>query len=150
MRNLPHIIASALCLALAFGAAVAEEKESRKHKRSNTTESTSTSSTTTTTTPPPATAAAFLSPAGEGRRAWLKYNCYGCHGMRAAGGMGPNIVHEGGEVGEAVREGEDEGMPSYGKLVSSTEITNLKAYLKSIGTANEPTFNDWWLPVPPK
>src|SRR5690349_17525183 len=29
---------------------------------------------------------------GEGRRLFLKMNCYGCHGIGATGGMGPNIV----------------------------------------------------------
>lgn len=91
-----------------------------------------------------------LSPAQEGRRAWLKYNCYGCHGMRAAGGMGPNVQHEGGEVGEAVREGEEEGMPSYRRILTATEIANLRAYLNSIGKPGEPTFMHWWEPVPSK
>jgi cytochrome c551 len=94
--------------------------------------------------------AQVLSPAGEGRRAWLKYNCYGCHGMRAEGGMGPNIQHDAGDVSEAVREGEEGGMPSYSSILTTTEISNLSAYLRSIGTTSEPKFNDWWIPVPPK
>lgn len=97
-----------------------------------------------------------LSPAGEGRRAWLKYNCYGCHGMRAQGGMGPNIQHEGDDVGEAVLEGEDGGMPSFRPYLTQHPdpagttglINNLRAYLQSIGTANEPRFTHWWDQVP--
>jgi cytochrome c551 len=92
-----------------------------------------------------------LSPAGEGRRAYLKYNCSGCHGAGATGGMGPNIVHtEAGDVSEAVLEGEDEGMPSYRGIVTTTEINNIAAYLRSIGTPSEPKFNDWWVAVPKK
>ena len=92
-----------------------------------------------------------LTSAGEGRRAYLKYNCYGCHGANAAGGIGPNIVRkDGDDVAEAVLEGKDEGMRSFQGIVSPTEITNLGAYLRSIGTASEPKFNDWWVPVPTK
>lgn len=92
-----------------------------------------------------------LTPAGEGRRAYMKYNCYGCHGTNAAGGIALNIVgKDSGDVAEAVLEGKDKGMPSYQGIVSPTEITNLGAYLRSIGKAGEPKFNDWWVPVPTK
>jgi cytochrome c551 len=92
-----------------------------------------------------------LDAAGEGRRAYLKYNCYGCHGNGATGGQGPNIVHtELGDVTEAVWQGKDEGMPSYRNIVTTTDLANLAAYLRSIGTPSEPKFNDWWVPVPPK
>jgi mono/diheme cytochrome c family protein len=93
----------------------------------------------------------MLNAAGEGRRAFLQYNCYSCHGMYAAGGMGPNIVHaEKGDIREAVTQGESGGMPSFHTLLTSTDISNLAAYLKSIGTPAEPTFMDWWVPVPTK
>lgn len=94
---------------------------------------------------------ATLSAAGEGRRLYLKLNCYGCHGMAAAGGMGPNIVHaEMGDVAEALRERQEGGMRSYRSYVTSQDIANLALYLRSIGTADEPTFNDWWVAVPKK
>ncbi|WP_085315581.1 c-type cytochrome [Derxia lacustris] len=106
---------------------------------------------------PPADAAAQsaqrakLSQAGEGRRAYLKLNCYSCHGMGATGGMGPNIVHaERGDVAEALLKGEDGGMRSYRGYVTATDITNIALYLRSIGTVNEPKFNDWWVAVPTK
>lgn len=93
----------------------------------------------------------YLNPAGEGRRQWLRLNCYSCHGMNAAGGMGPAVAgKERGDVAEAVLEGKDEGMRSYRGYVSSRDIDNLTAYLRSIGTASEPLFNDWWVPYPPK
>jgi cytochrome c551 len=92
-----------------------------------------------------------LNPAGEGRRLFLKLNCYGCHGMGAAGGMGPNVVHaEKGDLNEVLRGGEDGGMPSYRQYVTTRDVDNLAAYLKSIGTQSEPTFNDWWVKIPPK
>ncbi len=100
---------------------------------------------------PVATATAPLSPAGEGRRTFLQLNCYGCHGMFAAGGMGPNIVGtERNDVREAVMRGEDGGMPSYKAYATDTDITNLTAYLRSIGSGSEPVFMDWWKKVPPK
>ena len=96
-------------------------------------------------------ATATLPPEGEGRRLYLKLNCYGCHGISAAGGMGPNIVHaEAGEVSEVLREGEDEGMRSYKSYVTTVDINNITAYLKSIGKPSEPKFRDWWVPVPTK
>jgi cytochrome c551 len=92
-----------------------------------------------------------LSPEGEGRRAYLKYNCYGCHGMGAAGnGAAPNIIgKEVGDVREKVLKGGD-GMLSYSAVITPAEITNLAAYLRSIGTKTEPKFNDWWVAVPTK
>ena len=134
MRISPRLIASTLCAALVCTGVVRAAAPKP---------STSTASAQATAAP--------LSPAGEGRRAYLKYNCYGCHGPRAAGGMGPNIQHaEAGDLSEAVLEGEDGGMPSFRRIVTATDIANLGAYLRSIGTTSEPTFNDWWLPVPPK
>ncbi|WP_034410963.1 c-type cytochrome [Derxia gummosa] len=92
-----------------------------------------------------------LSAAGEGRRLYLKLNCYACHGMGGTGGMGPNIVHaERGDVAEAVLRGEDGGMRSYKGYVTAADISNLAAYLRSIGSATEPKFNDWWEALPSK
>ena len=92
-----------------------------------------------------------LGGAGEGRRLWLKLNCSGCHGDRAGGGMGPNVAHaDAGDVSEAVLQGEGGGMRSYRAYVTSTDLTNLTLYLRSIGTVSEPKFRDWWVPIPPK
>ena len=93
--------------------------------------------------------AALLPPAGEGRRLFLKLNCYGCHGMRAAGGMGPNIVGaELRDVTEVVQGGSELGMPAFRAYTTKTDLANLTAYLQSIGTPNEPMFVDWWQPIP--
>lgn len=100
---------------------------------------------------PAAAASQPLSAAGEGRRAYLAFNCYGCHGMFAAGAMGPNIQHaEAGDIGEAVHQGEGGGMPSFGRKLTRQDIRNIGAYLRSIGTAAEPKFMDWWVPYPTK
>jgi mono/diheme cytochrome c family protein len=85
-----------------------------------------------------------------GRANYLKFNCYSCHGVRAAGGMGPNIQGDGGDdVSEAVRTGADGGMPHYSQtIITNAEISTIGSYLQSIGTSNEPTFFDWWDYVP--
>jgi mono/diheme cytochrome c family protein len=94
-----------------------------------------------------------LTPAEEGRRLFVANNCYGCHGPAAAGAGfvgAPNL--RGGEaelcdLKEALREGEDRGMPAFLNL-TSTDISNLYAYFQSTGTTSEPTFFNWWQPVP--
>ena len=137
MRKLLSLVASTLCVAAFSSGAYADHGKS----------------------PPPAGAAPqaaaapiIVGPAAEGRRAYLKFNCYGCHGMGAAGGgMGPNIVgKERDDVSEKVLQGESGGMPSYRGIVTTVDINNMAAYLQSIGTAGEPKFNDWWEPVPLK
>ena len=97
-----------------------------------------------------ATAAAALGPAEEGRRVFLRENCYGCHGGRSGGGMGPNLRSDrpdDDEVKEAVREGKRGGMPAFPNL-SSEDIKNLAAYFKTLRTRAEPTFTHWWEAVP--
>jgi cytochrome c551 len=91
-----------------------------------------------------------LNSAGEGRRLWLKFNCYGCHGMHGAGGMGPRVAGEGeyGDVYEKVMGGADEGMPSYKKYMTKTDIKNLTTYIGTMGKKSEPTFLHWWETVP--
>ncbi len=89
-----------------------------------------------------------LDPAGEGRRAYLKYNCSGCHGNRGGGGMGPAVAGE--DDVDDILSGEDGGMRPYRGIVTSADLTNLRAYLLSIGKPNEPKFNHWWVPVPPR
>ncbi len=91
-----------------------------------------------------------LGPAGNGRRKYVQLGCYLCHGGNGAGQFGPNIQHaEAGDLNEAVTQGVPEwGMPSYGKYVTAADITNLQAYLNSVGTASEPKWWDWWVPHP--
>jgi mono/diheme cytochrome c family protein len=104
----------------------------------------------------PATASALaamptLNSAGEGRRVFLKLNCYGCHGAFAGGGIGPNIVGASrGEVEFNVLNGNAGGMPSFAAYVDDTDITNIANYLEGIGTSQSPTFMDWWKAFPKK
>jgi hypothetical protein len=87
-----------------------------------------------------------LPPAQEGRRVWLKLNCYICHGNTAQGAIGPAIVP--GDLQEALSYLGEGGMPAYHRYLNSGDVANLAAYLASIGTASEPTFVRWWEPVP--
>ena len=92
-----------------------------------------------------------LSMPGEGRRLFLKLNCYSCHGMGATGGMGPNIVgRDLDTVRSPVLGGREGGMPSFAAYVDDKDIRRIARYLGSIGTDKEPFFNDWWVPIPPK
>jgi len=98
------------------------------------------------------TASAQLTPAEEGRKVWLANNCYGCHGVRAGGSSfnAPPFRSEKAEQGdlqEVLREGGDNGMPAFPNL-TSTDAANLYAYLQSLGTSTEPTFLQWWEPIP--
>lgn len=71
--------------------------------------------------------------------------------MAAQGGMGPKIRGtEYGDVLEKMTKGDGGGMPSYAAYVNTTDVANIAAYLRSIGTKSEPLFNDWWVPVPTK
>ncbi len=97
--------------------------------------------------PAPPAAPPVLSSAAQGRKLYLKLNCYGCHGMHGYGTMGPNIARQ-GDIVEALRGGGAQGMPSYAKLVSIADIIALSAYLQSIGTPAEPAFLRWWEAVP--
>lgn len=85
-----------------------------------------------------------LSPAGEGRRAYVRLNCNGCHGDHGKGGMGPAIAGEGDDVSEVLPNGSDEGMPSYKGKLCANDIANLKAYLRTQGGSKEPSFLNWW------
>jgi mono/diheme cytochrome c family protein len=88
-----------------------------------------------------------LGPVGDGRRVWLKLNCYSCHGAAAGGGMGPNIQGaDGSDVWAAMLHGDakEGGMRSFAKYATATDAKNVTAYLHSIGTKNEPTWLDWW------
>ena len=94
--------------------------------------------------PDPAQAATETA-AIQGRRAYLRLNCYSCHGDYAQGGtMGPSVQGDGGDVAEALRG--DGGMPSYTSALCPNDATNLSAYLngvKALQTSKTPQLLDW-------
>jgi mono/diheme cytochrome c family protein len=81
----------------------------------------------------------------EGRRLFQSYNCAGCHGDHAGGGMGPSLRDEdwiyGGsdaQVFNSIAEGRAHGMPAWGIKVPEDQIWKLVAYIKSLRTSSEP------------
>jgi cytochrome c oxidase cbb3-type subunit 3 len=81
----------------------------------------------------------------EGRRIFVEFNCSGCHGGRAGGGMGPSlrdtVWHYGNadaQIFSTITEGRDEGMPAWGTKLPDDQIWKLVAYIQSMRTPNEP------------
>jgi mono/diheme cytochrome c family protein len=86
----------------------------------------------------------------EGRRIFVRENCYSCHGGFAGGGFCPSLrvdKPDESDVEEVVREGTENGMPPFPHL-RERDIVNLCAYFQSLRTRREPTFLHWWEPVP--
>jgi mono/diheme cytochrome c family protein len=86
----------------------------------------------------------------EGRRIYMRENCYVCHGGFAGGLMCPSLREDrpdDDEVREVVRNGTRNGMPPFPEL-TELDIQNLAAYFDSLRRDNEPTFTHWWEPVP--
>jgi cytochrome c oxidase cbb3-type subunit 3 len=86
-------------------------------------------------------------PAGvaAGRSLFVAYNCSGCHGGHAGGGMGPSLRDEvwiyGGQdedVFDSIAEGRANGMPAWGSLLSEQQLWMLTGYVKSLRTPREP------------
>jgi cytochrome c oxidase cbb3-type subunit III len=81
----------------------------------------------------------------EGRKLFVQFNCSGCHGGRAGGGMGPSLRDVDWRYGSTdaqifstINEGRDQGMPAWGTKVNEDEIWKLVAYIQSLRTPNEP------------
>ena len=87
----------------------------------------------------------------NGRKMFLKNNCYICHGGRGGGGMCPSLRNDppdASDVEEAVLNGTSSGMPSFRAFVTNQEVQDLAAYIQSLRTSREPTFTHWWEAVP--
>ena len=81
----------------------------------------------------------------EGRKLFNWYNCSGCHGGHAGGGMGPSLRDKvwlfgdrDDQIFDSIAEGRGEGMPSWGAKIPEDQIWKLVAYIKSMRTSNEP------------
>jgi cytochrome c oxidase cbb3-type subunit 3 len=86
-----------------------------------------------------------LSATAEGRQLFVRFNCSGCHGGRAGGGMGPSLRDvdwrygsSDAQVFSTITEGRDQGMPAWGTKISEDQIWKLVAYIHSLRTPNEP------------
>lgn len=81
----------------------------------------------------------------EGRKLFGWYNCSGCHGEHAGGGMGPSLrdstwIYGGTDarIFASIAEGRTKGMPSWGHQLPVDQIWKLVAYIKSLRTPAEP------------
>jgi cytochrome c oxidase cbb3-type subunit 3 len=82
---------------------------------------------------------------GEGRRLFNWYNCAGCHGDHAGGGMGPSLRDSTWRYGgtdtriyRSIAEGRTKGMPAWGNKLPPEQIWKIVAYIRTLGTAQEP------------
>ena len=80
----------------------------------------------------------------EGRQLFIRFNCSGCHGGRAGGGMGPSLRDvdwlygsEDAQVFSTIAEGRAHGMPSWGSKLTEDQIWKLVTYIKSLRTPDE-------------
>jgi len=81
----------------------------------------------------------------DGRRLFDWFNCSGCHGGHAGGGMGPSLRDEvwiygnrDDQIFDSVAQGRANGMPAWGSKIPQTQIWELVAYIKSMRTPQEP------------
>lgn len=81
----------------------------------------------------------------DGRRLFDWYNCSGCHGGHAGGGMGPSLRDEvwiygsrDDQIFDTIAQGRANGMPAWGTKIPQEQIWELVAYIKSMRTPQEP------------
>jgi cytochrome c(L) len=75
----------------------------------------------------------------EGQELYKNLNCYGCHGMRGGGGMGPNLTDETWQTGDGsdsnllaqIRDGRGQ-MPPFKSVVSDDQAWKLIAFVRSL------------------
>jgi len=86
-----------------------------------------------------------LAAAVEGRHLFRFYNCEGCHGGRAGGGMGPSLrdaewLYGAGsqEIFNSIAQGRSYGMPAWGTKLPPAQIWLLVSYIESLNTSVEP------------
>ena len=80
----------------------------------------------------------------EGRKNFVHYNCSGCHGGHAGGGMGPSLRDQDwiygssdAHVFDSIAEGRAHGMPAWGTKIPEDQIWQLVAYIKTLRTPME-------------
>jgi cytochrome c oxidase cbb3-type subunit 3 len=80
-----------------------------------------------------------------GRKLFLAFNCAGCHGDHAGGGMGPSLRDkswiygsEPAQIYDSISEGRAHGMPAWGTMLPPQTIWQLVTYLQSLRSSDEP------------
>jgi cytochrome c oxidase cbb3-type subunit 3 len=81
----------------------------------------------------------------DGRRLFDWSNCSGCHGGHAGGGMGPSLRdpvwlygNRDDQIYDTIVHGRSNGMPAWGTKIPDNQVWELVAYIKSMGTPQEP------------
>lgn len=82
----------------------------------------------------------------NGWRLFNWYNCSGCHGGHAGGGMGPSLRDavwiygdRDDQIFDSIAQGRSNGMPAWGTKIPEDQIWQLVAYIKSMRTPQEPS-----------
>ena len=83
--------------------------------------------------------------ATDGRRLFVAYNCSGCHGGHAGGGMGPSLRDSlwlygssDTQIFATIVEGRPAGMPAWGPKIPEDQIWKLVTYINTLNTPSEP------------
>jgi len=81
----------------------------------------------------------------EGHQLFAWYNCSGCHGIHAGGGMGPSLRDDvwiygdsDAQILDTLIHGRSKGMPAWGNKIPEDQMWKLIAYIKSMNTPLEP------------
>lgn len=81
----------------------------------------------------------------EGRELFVRFNCSGCHGGRAGGGMGPSLRdvdwiygQSDAQIFSSIAEGRAHGMPAWGTKLTEDQVWKLVAYVEALRTPDEP------------
>ena len=81
----------------------------------------------------------------SGRKLFVSFNCSGCHGGHAGGGMGPSLRDsvwfyggDGASIYASVTEGRQHGMPAWGPKVPQDQRWKIVTYIQSLRTPDEP------------
>jgi cytochrome c oxidase cbb3-type subunit 3 len=80
----------------------------------------------------------------EGRDLFVRFNCSGCHGGHAGGGMGPSLRDvdwlygaSDAQIFSSIAEGRAHGMPAWGIQLNDDQIWKLAAYIRTLRTPDE-------------
>jgi Cytochrome c, mono- and diheme variants len=81
----------------------------------------------------------------EGRHMFVVFNCSGCHGDHAGGGMGPSLRdatwiygNKSTDIFNSIASGRANGMPAWGAMLPPKQIWEIVAYIQSLRTPQEP------------
>jgi cytochrome c oxidase cbb3-type subunit 3 len=81
----------------------------------------------------------------DGFQLFKHYNCSGCHGEHAGGGMGPSLRDmdwlygdTDAQIFDSIAEGRGHGMPSWGTKLPEDQVWKLVTYIRSLRTNDEP------------